>query len=209
MAIQHALLTDPYIHEPKGINAAVSGAVYTADGVGSGQWLVPAGAVDAVIGTPLLDASSPAATQYPSGLNSTTAISFGAAQGTVSDPIMLSALGEITFNRTMTVIGRTEMQFGRLSGSGTSILHFRGMLNGSPIGRCYTAMIANTDLIYPHVITFVLPVTSGDVLTFEMVRDPAGNNNGGLIAGTVTATGWAEPSPCARTTFTVLVPTNA
>ena len=36
--VNHSTLTDPYLHEPKGIAAAASGAVYIADGAGSGDW---------------------------------------------------------------------------------------------------------------------------------------------------------------------------
>lgn len=37
----HKDLTGLDLHEPKGADAAVSGAVYTADGAGSGDWTVP------------------------------------------------------------------------------------------------------------------------------------------------------------------------
>lgn len=36
--IQHRLITDPNIHEPKGITSASSNEVYVADGSGSGTW---------------------------------------------------------------------------------------------------------------------------------------------------------------------------
>lgn len=36
--VNHSTLTDPYLHEPKGIAAASSGSVYIADGAGSGDW---------------------------------------------------------------------------------------------------------------------------------------------------------------------------
>ena len=36
--ISHSTLTDPYLHEPKGVAAAADGAVYVADGAGSGNW---------------------------------------------------------------------------------------------------------------------------------------------------------------------------
>lgn len=38
MTIEHNVITDPYIHEPKGIAAASSGKVYVSDGAGSGAW---------------------------------------------------------------------------------------------------------------------------------------------------------------------------
>jgi hypothetical protein len=36
--VNHATLTDPNLHEPKGIAAAPAGQVYIADGAGSGDW---------------------------------------------------------------------------------------------------------------------------------------------------------------------------
>jgi len=36
--VNHSTLTDPYLHEPKGVAAAASGSVYVADGAGSGDW---------------------------------------------------------------------------------------------------------------------------------------------------------------------------
>lgn len=37
--VNHSTLTDPYLHEPKGVAAASSGSVYVADGAGSGDWV--------------------------------------------------------------------------------------------------------------------------------------------------------------------------
>lgn len=36
--VNHSTLTDPYLHEPKGVAAASIGSVYFADGAGSGDW---------------------------------------------------------------------------------------------------------------------------------------------------------------------------
>jgi hypothetical protein len=38
MTIQHKLITDPDIHEPKGVAASTANKVYVADGAGSGTW---------------------------------------------------------------------------------------------------------------------------------------------------------------------------
>ncbi len=38
MAIEHVVITDPEIHEPKDISTASVDTVYTADGAGSGTW---------------------------------------------------------------------------------------------------------------------------------------------------------------------------
>lgn len=36
--VEHVTLTDPQLHEPKGVAAAVTGQVYRANGAGSGSW---------------------------------------------------------------------------------------------------------------------------------------------------------------------------
>jgi hypothetical protein len=36
--VNHSTLTDPFLHEPKGIATASSGQVYVANGSGSGTW---------------------------------------------------------------------------------------------------------------------------------------------------------------------------
>lgn len=38
MTINHSAITDPKIHEPKGISTATVDRVYVADGAGSGNW---------------------------------------------------------------------------------------------------------------------------------------------------------------------------
>jgi hypothetical protein len=39
--VSHSALTDPNLHEPKGVATAASGNIYVADGVGSGAWTYP------------------------------------------------------------------------------------------------------------------------------------------------------------------------
>lgn len=41
--VQHSALTDPNIHEPKGVSTAAAGKVYIANGAGSGTWVYPSG----------------------------------------------------------------------------------------------------------------------------------------------------------------------
>lgn len=38
MTIEHANITDPEIHEPKGVSSAQADKVYVSDGLGSGSW---------------------------------------------------------------------------------------------------------------------------------------------------------------------------
>lgn len=49
MTIQHNTITDPDIHEPKGVASAASGKVYIADGAGSGDWDFPITNIDTAL----------------------------------------------------------------------------------------------------------------------------------------------------------------
>ena len=57
MAIEHDSITDPEIHEPKGISTATSNKVYISDGAGSGDWIPIQAHIGAYIA---FDASTPA-----------------------------------------------------------------------------------------------------------------------------------------------------
>lgn len=73
--VQHKTLTDPDLHEPKGVSSATNGQVYVADGAGSGAWKEYPTATETLKGI-LLKAATVAALT-----DSTT----GTADGTVSD----------------------------------------------------------------------------------------------------------------------------
>lgn len=49
MTVQHNAITDPDIHEPKGIAAATAGKVYVSDGASSGDWKYAPGKAHAEI----------------------------------------------------------------------------------------------------------------------------------------------------------------
>jgi hypothetical protein len=49
MTIQHNVITDPDLHEPKGAASAASGKVYISNGSGSGTWEYPPGKAHAEI----------------------------------------------------------------------------------------------------------------------------------------------------------------
>jgi hypothetical protein len=93
MTIQHKLIADADLHEPKGVSSAVSGKVYVSNGSGSGSWLYPSGKVhgeiyiDAGATTQALSAGSAYAklnpgTEWTAGVSSVLTLS--AANGTIT-----------------------------------------------------------------------------------------------------------------------------
>ena len=58
---EHANLTDPNLHEPKGVSSANEGSVYVADGAGSGDW----GYEEATLSAIITDVSTADTIQVP------------------------------------------------------------------------------------------------------------------------------------------------
>jgi hypothetical protein len=104
MTIQHRLISDPDLHEPKGIASSAANKVYVADGEGSGSWEFPPASVfgeiyiDIGVTTQTLSAASAYAK-----LNPTAEWTQGIVSGLTSDPtngyLTLTQAGkyEVTF----------------------------------------------------------------------------------------------------------------
>lgn len=69
MTIEHNVITDPNVHEPKGISIAAADKVYVSDGAGSGAWDDPPiiGSAGAAAGQVLHKTAGGLAWQYPAG----------------------------------------------------------------------------------------------------------------------------------------------
>lgn len=96
----HSALTDPELHEPKGISTAQSGEAYMADGAGSGSWVVPPYTL-----TTRLDDVSTASTVY-------LAIPYA---GTVKKVVTVLEGSLTTANATVTVKNSAGTSMGTLT----------------------------------------------------------------------------------------------
>jgi hypothetical protein len=137
----------------------------------------------------ILDGLSVAASQQPAGTGQANAaqIEFGPAVNDGSDPIQLAANGDVTVNTTGLYRIKISLQFGRTGASGTSILLFRVSAGGTQLGRSVSAKLnnANEDQYFENDTWVNLP--AGTVLKFEIMRDAAGNDSGGLFETTPSA----------------------
>lgn len=130
--------------------------------------------------------------QAPSALNSPIVVSFGAAQGTPQDDVMIDSGGTIVFNTSGLYIingfGAVERQG---SSGGTAYFLFRATLNGTQITATKSFHIATTNISTPYEITIPFQANAGDLIRFEVMRDSAGVNAGGLYP-TATLGGWGN-----------------
>ena len=198
-------MTDPELHEPKGASIATAGEVYTADGLGSGAWTAPVSLFDPadILIEELLQATSVASSQQPSGTDTPLQIEMGAAQGTGADPVMVAVDGTITFNIAGTYRLDVSAHYGRTGGAGASFLMTRQLVNGVPNGNSLAARLDDADTLVPFSFESWFTAPAATELTFEVIRDSSGTDAGGLFQQTSSA-GWA-PAPSFSLTVSRLV----
>lgn len=130
------------------------------------------------------------ATQAPSAVDTALQVSFGAAQGSASDPVMINAAGTVTFNTAGNYAVRIKLQNGRTGATGTSILLSRILLNGVQVGSSAAVKMTQTDATTPSESRVVVNPTIGQTFQVQIMRDSAGSNFGGVYPQTATVTAW-------------------
>lgn len=143
----------------------------------------------------LFDGLSTALTQNPTGLGVANSIQveFGAAFGTVLDPVMLATDGTVTINTAGTYRIKVALQYGRTGSTGVSSVLFRVIDGlGVQLGRSVSVFINDADSAQYFENDTWIDLPAGIELKFEVMRDAAGNNSGGLVATQPTVDGGNE-----------------
>lgn len=113
MSIQHSSITDPNIHEPKGVSIAAANTLYTANGSGSGTWKK----VDSLTLSGLSGDSGSSDKKILTNGTNGFRIALDSAYGTMAvtnntTPFPVTAVADTTFN--------TPSQFVLLTGVGAT-----------------------------------------------------------------------------------------
>lgn len=133
--------------------------------------------------------------QAPTAVDTPLQLTFGGAQGSVANPVMINAAGLVTFNTAGNYAVRIKLQNGRTGSSGTSILLSRILLNGAQIGSPAAAKMSQAEAIFATDSRVVVNVTAGQTFSVQIMRDSAGTNFGGVYPQAATVTTWgAAPS---------------
>ena len=130
------------------------------------------------------------AIQAPAAVDTPLQLTFGAAQGSASNPVMVNAAGLVTFNQAGAYALRLKLQCGRTGSTGTSILLSRLLLNGTQLGSAAAVKMTQTDATTPTESRVVLNVTAGQTFAAQIMRDSAGSNFGGVYPHTAAVTAW-------------------
>ncbi len=128
--------------------------------------------------------------QNPTAVDTPLQLTFGAAQKGVSDPVMLSAAGAVTFNTAGNYAIRVKLQNARTTATGVSLLFSRLLLNGVQIGSPQCVRMDNATATFVTDSRVVLAVSAGAALTVQIMRDSSGANFGGVLPFGATVTSW-------------------
>lgn len=129
-------------------------------------------------------------TQAPSAVDTALQLTFGAAQKSATDPVMINSAGLVTFNTAGNYAVRIKLQNGRTGATGTSILFSRLLVNGTQVGSAAAVKMTQTDATTPSESRVVVNATAGQTFVVQIMRDSAGSNFGGVYPQVATVTAW-------------------
>lgn len=129
-------------------------------------------------------------TQTPTGLDSALRVEFGAAQNLTN--VEIDSTGQVTFvtegNYIINAFGAIERQG---ASGGVSVLAWRVLLNGVQFGNVKAFELDTPGVLIPYEITIPFLANAGDRITFEIMRDSLGVDQGGLYPLSLNG-GWGE-----------------
>ena len=169
MTIQHSLIADADLHEPKGVVSAASGKVYQANGSGSGTWVYPSGKVHAEI---YIDAGATAQTLSAASayakLNPGTEWTAG-----VTNVLTVSAAnGTITLVEAGNYLINFWAHFSTAAIANGTLYNFKFNLDGTSSGRTLTVSKFSNGADKLHIAaTGLLTATAGQVLSMYVGGD--------------------------------------
>ena len=169
MTIQHKLITDPDIHEPKGVATASAGKAYVANGTGSGSWEYPSGKVhgeiyiDAGVTSQTLSGSSAYAKLNPTG----------EWTAGVSNILTLGAgTGIITLTQAGTYMINFWCQFSTAAIASGTVYNFKYNLDGTNSSRTLTVSKTSNGVDKLHIsATGLVTATAGQTLSMYVGGD--------------------------------------
>lgn len=191
--MEHLIIPDGQRHEAKGASTASLNTVLKSNGDGTTKFELVA--YNQISGLPsyrgyqrVLTSSSTAASQLPAATNTPLQIEFGT--GATTTNATLNSAGLLTFNVAGDYQVTTFMRFGRTTGAGQAILFNRVLINGVQSLNSNSLMLDNAATIIPFAVTLNITATAGMTMQFQIYRDSAGINNGGLTQQIANLAGW-------------------
>lgn len=184
----HSELTGSDLHEPKGADGASANTILRADGAGGTSWVSPLQNTNIQYASVI--SASRSANIFPSATD--TPITAGFDANVANSDISINTSGLITVLTPGLYSFTFNMNFGRVSSAGTVILAARLLKNGTQFGFTQGATLSDSNNSRPTQANLEMDLLASDTLQVEVLRDSAGNNEGGLLAIPVTLSGWGD-----------------
>lgn len=197
MSVEHKDIADPNIHEPRGASQAPNGYVLVANGQGGTSWVPATAAVDVAsfVVSRQLEGFSYVDQTTTTG-DSPVQVSFGPEQNDITNNVMISSAGVVTFNKGGFYRASIVLEYENPDNNTTNtIFHFRPLTNGTQQGNTLTSIIVPGHK-GQHQQESWFNFAEGSTLSYEFMLDSAGATEGGLISSQPTLAGW-EPSASA------------
>ncbi|QDP68183.1 MAG: hypothetical protein Unbinned1473contig1000_61 [Prokaryotic dsDNA virus sp.] len=129
--------------------------------------------------TDVLTGTSADSLQVPSGLDTPLQVTFGAAQGTIVNDVMIDAAGTVTFNQAGQYHVFVELSTAKQSAGAITYIVVRGLLSSTEID--YPDVIGlTTEEFFPYKKKFIVDATASQTFQIQLMRDSNGSNDGYL-----------------------------
>lgn len=152
-----------------------SGQVLTSTGSAT-EWQDASGGTTL---TRLLVGSSTDSLQVPVGLDIPLKVNFGAAQGVITDDVMISADGIVTFNQAGQYYVDVELPVVRQGAGVLSYSLVRGLLDSVTV-EVPTIIGLTVQEYFPYMKRFILTASAASTFEVQFMRDSSGANDGFL-----------------------------
>ena len=131
------------------------------------------------------------ANQEPTPADTPLQVEFGAAQGTVSDPVMIDVAGEVTFNEAGAYFVKLKLTADKKAVPGYAIMYIRTLINGAAYGPTMMKEMDANDFAVSVDSVFPYTFAAADTLSFEILISSNGVLAGGLYDRDPSPAPWA------------------
>lgn len=174
MTIQHKLIPDADLHEPKGIAAQVASKVYVSNGSGSGTWQYPSGKVHGEI---FIDAGTTSQTLSAASAYAKLNPTLEWQSGVNSVLTLTPANGTITLSETGTYLVNFWSLFSTAALASGTTYNFKYNLNGVNSSRTISVQKFTNGSDKLHVSALgLVTATSGQLLSIYVGGDATSSN---------------------------------
>lgn len=186
MAIQHASIADADRHENKHAAGATNGHVLKANGDATTSFVAPNTLANVSISSTVESASI--TNQGPTGTDAPYQVTWG--DGSSNSDANIASNGLVTITTAGLYMVTAHLNLGRTGVTGVATLVARLSVNGVPIETPKGVRIDTSANIATVTFAFLRRFNAADILKAEVIRDSAGNNDGGLITIDPVLAGW-------------------